>query len=133
MKKYLSLLLLISVLAIGVFGFTSMNHGANHSTGCIALAVDNTPCPENIVAMSVHHIQAFVSFFSVSPSVPFVLLLILLFVLLRSVGVFYIKSQILLLNDLVLAWVRYDPERSIVRPRKITRWLSLFENSPGTA
>jgi hypothetical protein len=61
MKKYLSLLLLISILVIGVFGFTSMNHGADHSVGCIASAVSNTPCPENIVEMPVHHIQAFTS------------------------------------------------------------------------
>ena len=129
MKKYLSLLLIISILVIGVFGFTSMNHGTNHSTGCIASAVDNTPCPENISAMAVHHIQAFISFFSVVPSIPFIYLLALLLAVFLSIGYLFIKRQESLLTSLL--WrIRRDPERQLVRSRKITRWLSLFENSP---
>ncbi len=130
MKKLLSLLIITSVLVIGVFGFTSMNHGIGHSTGCIASSVDNTPCPENIAAMSVHHIQAFISFFSVVPSIPFIFLLALLLALFLSVGFIYIKHRGLLLTNLVSWRVRHDPERQLSRPRKITRWLSLFENSP---
>ena len=130
MKKLLSLLIITSVLVIGVFGFTSMNHGAGHATGCIASAVDNTPCPENIAAMSVHHIQAFISFFSVVPSIPFIFLLALLFALFLSVGFIVIKRQDKLLASLTFWQVRHDPERQLIRPREITRWLSLFENSP---
>lgn len=130
MKKLLSLLIITNVLVIGVFGFTSMNHGANHATGCVASAVDNTPCPENIAAMSVHHIQAFISFFSVVPSVPFLFLLALLFAAFLSVGVLYIKHRDSILTSRLLWRVRLDPERQLSRPRKITRWLSLFENSP---
>ncbi len=130
MKKLLSLLIIISVLVIGVFGFTSMNHGANHVTGCIASAVDNTPCPENIAAMSVHHIQAFISFFGVVPSVPLILLLALLFAVFLSAGFFYIKHRDSILASRLLWRVRFDPERQLSRSRKITRWLSLFENSP---
>ena len=93
MKKLLSLLIITSVLVIGVFGFTSMNHGTGHSTGCIASAVDNTPCPENIAAMSVHHIQAFISFFSVVPSIPFIFLLAFLLAIFLSIGFVYIKQR----------------------------------------
>ena len=100
MKKLLSLLIITSVLVIGVFGFTSMNHGANRAVGCIASAVDNTPCPENIAAMSVHHIQAFVSFFSVVPSIPFVALLALLLAVFLSTGYLFIKRQDSLLANL---------------------------------
>lgn len=130
MKKLLSLLIITSVLVIGVFGFTSMNYGANHAVGCIASAVDNTSCPENIAAMSVHHIQAFISFFSVVPSIPFILLLTLLFAIFLSVGFIFTKRQDSLLARLAFWRVRHDPERTITRPRKITRWLSLLENSP---
>ena len=129
MTKILSLLMITSVLVIGVFGFTPMSHGTNHAVGCIASAVDNTPCPENIVAMSIHHIQAFVSFFSVVPSVPFVLLLTLLLALFLGIGFIFIKQPGSLMNR-VLWRVRHDPERQLSRPRKITAWLSLFENSP---
>ena len=130
MTKILSFLIIISVLVIGVFGFTSMNHGEGHFTGCIALSVDNTPCLENIAAMSVHHIQALVSFFSVVPSIPLVFLLVLLFSLFLSTRFIYIKYRDLILTNLVFGRVRHDPERQLNRPRKITRWLSLLENSP---
>jgi hypothetical protein len=130
MKKLLSLLIITSVLLIGVFGFTSMNHGASHTTGCIASAVDNTPCPENIAAMSVHHIQAFISFFSVVPSIPFIFLLVLLFAVFLSIGYFFIKRRDLLLANLAFWRIQHDPERALTCPRKITRWLSLLENSP---
>ena len=130
MKKLLSLLIITSVLVIGVFGFTSMNHGANHAVGCIASTVDNTPCPENIAAMSVHHIQAFISFFSVVPSVPLIFLLALLFAAFLSAGFFYIKHRDSILASWLMWRVRLDPERQLSRPREITRWLSLFENSP---
>ena len=130
MKKLLSLLIITSVLVIGVFGFTLMSHGTNHAVGCIASAVDNTPCPENIAAMSIHHIQAFISFFSVVPPVPFIFLLALLFALFLSTGFLYIKYQDFASTDQLFWRVRLDPERQLSRPRKITRWLSLFENSP---
>ena len=130
MIKLLSLLIIASVLVIGVFGFTSMNHGVNYVTGCTASTIDNTPCPENITAMSVHHIQAFISFFSVAPSVPFISILALLFAVCLSVGFFYIKHRDSILDSRLLWRVRPDPERQLSHPRKITRWLSLFENSP---
>jgi len=130
MKKYLSLLLLTSVLVIGVFGFTSMNHEAGHATGCIASAVNNAPCPENISAMAVHHIQAFISFFSVMPAVPFILLLVLLFAVFLSAEFLFIKLEGSILANLVFWRLRRDPERQLTRPIKITRWLSLLENSP---
>ncbi len=130
MKKILSLLIITSVLVIGIFGFTSMNHGAVHSVGCIASAASNIPCPENIEAMSVHHIQAFVSFFSVVPSIPFIFLIALLFSTFLSVGFLFIKHRDLTLSSLAFWRIRHDPERQLSRSRKITRWLSLFENSP---
>ncbi len=129
MKKLLSLLIIASVLVIGVFGFTSMNHRVSHAVGCIASDVNNTPCSENITAMSVHHIQAFISFFSVVPSIPFIFLLAILFAVFLSEGFLYIKQPDSLVNY-ILWRVRHDPERQLSCPRKITRWLSLFENSP---
>lgn len=130
MTKYLSLLIITSVLVAGVFGFTPMNHLANHAVGCIASAVDNTPCPENIIAMSAHHIQALISFLSVVPSTSFIFLLTLLFAVFLSMGFLYIKHQNLISINLVFWRVMHDPERQLSRPRKITHWLSLFENSP---
>ncbi len=130
MKKYLSLLLAISILVIGVFGFATMNHGAGHTRGCVASAVNTTPCPENIIEMSVHHIQAFVTFFSVVPPDSSITLFTLLLVTLVVAMVFITKRQNQILNRSELWQINHDPERKLIRPRKITRWLSLFENSP---
>lgn len=122
--------MITNILVIGVFGLTSMNHDAGHSTGCIASTLNNATCPENIVAMSTHHIQAFVSFFSVVSSIPFIFLLALLFAILLKVGFIFVKRQDSILTNLAFWRVRHDPERRPIRPRKITRWLSLLENSP---
>lgn len=130
MTKPTSLLLLISVLVLGIFSFTSMSHGADYSVGCIASIVSNTSCPENIVEISVHHIQAFVSFFSAVPSVSLISLLALLFTLFLSAGFFLKQRKDFGIIYPELRQYRRDPERFIVRPRRITRWLSLFENSP---
>lgn len=130
MTKILSLLLIASVLVIGVLGFGSMNHGTGQATSCIASVVDITTCPENIVSMSVHHIQAFVSFFNVVPSIQFIFLLALLLAVLLSMGYLFTNLQDSHLTDLISWWFQHDPERQLARPREITRWLSLFENSP---
>ncbi|MEK7621626.1 MAG: hypothetical protein AAB415_00425 [Patescibacteria group bacterium] len=130
MTKLLSFLIITSVLAMGVFGFASMNHEAGHAVGCIASVVHNTPCSENIVAMSVHHIQAFISFFSVMPSVLFIFLLAFLLIVFISAGFLYIKRRTSILCKLVFWRIRRDPERHLGRPRKLTYWLSLLENSP---
>lgn len=130
MKKYLSLLLLAGVLMVGVFGFNSMSHELNHTSGCIASAVNNTLCSKNITAMPIHHIQAYISFFSVTRPVSFALFFLLLVTLLLSTGVFNTKQHDHTSAGLSLWRVLHDPERSIARSRKITRWLSLLENSP---
>ena len=130
MTKILSLLLIASVLVIGVLGFGTMNHGTGQATSCIASVVDSTTCPENIVSMSVHHIQAFVSFFNVVPSIPFIFLLALLLAVLLSIGYLFTNQQDSYLTDLISWRVQHEPERQLARPREITRWLSLFENSP---
>jgi len=128
--KTLSLLLITSVLVIGVFGFTSMSHESGHASVCIASAVNNTPCPKNITATAVHYIQAFISFFSIVPSIPLIFLLAFLFVVFLGIGYLFIKRQDSILANLTFWRVRRDLERQLARPWKITHWLSLFENSP---
>ncbi len=129
MTKYISLLLLLSILVIGIFGFTSMNHETGHNGGCIASNVDSALCPENIVAMSAHHIQGFVSFFSVIPSTPFIFLLTL-FAIFLSARFLSIQERDSGLISPALRQSWCDPERQITRPREVTHWLALLENSP---
>ena len=129
--KFLALLLLTSILVIGVFGFATMNHSIGHSASCVASAVDSTHCPQNIVAMTVHHIQAYLTFFSAIPVSPILVLMLLLTLLLSARSLF-----------VPIKYKFDDPDRKIIykkseaKPlalRKLIRWLSLFENSPSFA
>ena len=131
MTKLLSLLLLTSILAIGIFGFASMSHNDGHSTGCVASTIDNTQCPENIVEMSVHHIQAYLTFFSVILTTP-ILLSILILVFLMLVG-FSAKLAGFQYAGVDRRLIRKKLEIKVSILRKLIRWLSLFENSPSFA
>ena len=124
-----SSLLIVSILIMGFFGFANMNHEIGSATGCITSVADNIPCPEDIIAMSIHHIQAFITFFSVIPTAPLIILMALLFTVFLRIGYIFIKLRKSVLPN-VLWWSRPDPERQLICPRKITSWLSLFENSP---
>ena len=130
MTRTLSLLLVLSILVIGVFGITLMNHGTGAANGCIASPIDRTPCPENGVAMSVHHIRAFISLFSAAPSIPFIFSLAPLLALFLSIGYFFLKQEDFVLPNQTFWRVGRDPRRQSVRSRKMTRWLSLLQNSP---
>lgn len=128
MQKFFAIFILLSVLAIGVFGFALMNHTGDHYAGCISSQIANVPCPENVVAMSLHHIQAYNSFFSVVTSVPFTFTILLLIVLILC-SAFVISSRSG--NSEKYHFRQRKREvKSIPVLRKIMHWLSLFELSP---
>lgn len=131
--KYLATLLLITSFAgIGIFGFTLVDHAMmdGSNSGCVALAVDGTDCPTNIVAMTSHHISAIQTLTTTLPASSNWLLLLasLLFV---SVSIF------LFYKNLLLPKLEFLPQRlrdltlhSLHSKQRITSWLSLFELSP---
>ncbi|OHA17831.1 MAG: hypothetical protein A2836_03190 [Candidatus Taylorbacteria bacterium RIFCSPHIGHO2_01_FULL_45_63] len=127
--KYLIALLLISVIGVGVFGFASMNHTSSHDTGCVT-SVMEIPCPENSIAMLAHHIQAYVSFFSVILATPFAFFTALFLALFLYAKTLFYKQR---------AYQNFDYGSKVTCPirglavfplKEIIRWLSLFENSP---
>lgn len=132
MKYLATLLLIVSFAAIGVFGFTLVDHAMmdGSNSGCVASAIDGTECPTNIVAMTSHHVSAIQTLTTTLPASSNWLLL-LTSLLLVSVSIFLFYKDLLFpkleslpqrLRDLIL--------HSLYSKQRITSWLSLFELSP---
>ena len=130
MKKYLTIVLLVSILGIGIFGFTSMGHTGGHDIGCIASSVASAQCPVGIIPMTLHHIQAYVSFFSVVPSTPFTMLALLALAL--CLAIFLTRLRVHKGINAHFRSLRME-KASMPFLLKIIRWLELLEHSPPVA
>jgi len=132
MKSILTLILIISFVGIVVFGFTLFSHGMSESTsGCITSPIDGTPCPTNIVAMTLQHISALQTLTtSVMPSFSsWILLLAFILLVSFSISTFY-KSLFYPKLEFSHQRLRDLASNSFYSKQKITSWLSLFELSP---
>ena len=132
MKYLATLLLIMSFVGVGIFGFALFDHAMMDGSngGCVASAIDGTECPTNIVAMVSHHVSAIQTLTTTLPASSNWLLL-LASLLLVSVSIFLFYKDLLLpkleslpqrLRDLIL--------HSLYSKQRITSWLSLFELSP---
>ena len=132
MKYLATLLLIVSFVGIGIFGFALFDHAMmdGSNSGCVASAIDGTECPTNIMAMASHHVSAIQTLTTTLPASSNWLLL-LASLLLVSVSIFLFYKDLLLpkleslpqrLRDLIL--------HSLYSKQRITSWLSLFELSP---
>ena len=132
MKYLATLLLIMSFVGIGVFGFTLVDHAMMNGSNsdCVASAIDGTECPTNIMAMTSHHVSAIQTLTTTSPaSSSWLLLLASLLLVSASIFLFY--------KDLLLPKLESLPQRlrdltlhSLYSKQRITSWLSLFELSP---
>jgi uncharacterized protein YacL len=125
--KFVTLLIAIGLITTSIFGFAVMNHTGNMNCDPVA---SNSTCPPSQIGMVVHHLLSYENLLQaiVSPTTTTVLATILLIVVLA-----YIFTQYTLTNqDILLSrlYSRENFESSLSQYRKITRWLSLFENSP---
>lgn len=133
MKYFASILLIMSFAGIGIFGSALLDHGmmSSSNTGCGFSAIDGTPCPTNIMDMTLHHISALQTLtMTIVPSISGWLSLFAS-LLLISVSIFLLYKN-LLLPKLGLLPQRLRDLRlhSLYSQQKITSWLSLFEDSP---
>ena len=132
MKYLASLFLIVSVVAISLFGFSLFGHammeGSNN--GCVASAIDGTACPTGIMAMTLHHVSAIQTLMTTMPPVSSWLLL-LASLLLVSVSIFLFYKNLLLPKPELLPQRLRDLSFNHLRcQQKIISWLSLFELSP---
>ena len=120
----------MSFMAIAIFSFVMMMHGSNGemSGDCPFSVMGASLCPQNTVAIAIHHISAYTSFINVPVNAGITAYLIIL--LLSIVFIFTIPISPPLLR--VPAITGYLDYFSIPKHRsqEMPRWLSLFENSP---
>ncbi len=122
-------ILLASFIALALFSFALMaNHGMNDGMGGIEsncpFSFPGSDCPENSVAMAIHHSAAYQSFASVvltaSAAMFFALVLLALVLTQMFVGTLPAPQT--------FAYIRPPPR--VASGRKLIRWYSLLENSP---
>jgi hypothetical protein len=130
MKYLTSLLLTISFVAVGVFGFAIFDHvmmdGPN--SDCVTSAINGIKCPASIMGMVLHHVSVVQVFTTmVVPPIGSLLLLIafLLFLGATFFSPYFFKPPRLAFNV-----YRFRDFFSPPQNQQLTRWLALHENSP---
>lgn len=128
--KIIALLVLVSFLMIVVFSFAFMAHDMDEdiSSDCPFSVMGVSLCSQGTVAVVIHHISSYHSFLNVPADFGVMTLLISLLLLASAILVTFVSS--LLLEPPAFAVIPYDFPPGTSYNRKITRWLSLFENSP---
>lgn len=128
-KKTVSLFLFASLLMLVFLGLTAMTHEQNGQMqgGCPFSTFGASLCPQDMVAVALHQISSYQALFSVPTQfATMIFAAVLLFALLVALALIVSRS---LPTPASFVFVRGAPPY-IASYRKITQWLSLFENSP---
>jgi hypothetical protein len=135
MKQLLTLAVLASVLSIAVFGFVAMAHGEGHSHECLGATAAGEPCPTegSAIPFAAFHLDVLRSFstgvFDGTASTAALSLLSIFAILLFAVALLNLSPP----PELSFAGTFRPLKREdFVSPaaRRVSRWLSLHENSP---
>lgn len=129
MKKIAFPLMLAPFLMAAFFGFVAMTSGPDGRMqgDCPFSATGVTLCPQNAVAIAMHHISAYQSFLNVPTGFDLVALLSAL----GGIGIVVVLiATSPLVPSTVPVSILYESPPPISYNRKLVRWLSLFENSP---
>ena len=130
-KQIIISIILVSFLTLVFFGLTIMMHGpdAHWQNNCPFSALGASLCPRDIFAVTFHHISAYYAFLNV----PIYLHSDVIALIVALLFIAYIVFILFTGPPLLKYSIRidyYDPSRVTLYKRKLTRWLSLFENSP---
>ena len=133
LTKAVTLVTLLSLLAIVFFSFSFMARGADGQMqgDCPFSVVGGPLCPQDAFAAAVHHISAYQSFLNIIASSGVTALIVAL-VLAVCAAVAY-SAGLLGFAPAPPARLFRIPPPSALPKRKVLRWLSLFENSPSIA
>lgn len=128
-KKMIAPLLLASFLSVALLGFVAMSYGSDGRMegGCPFSATGATFCPQDALTVAMHHIRAYQSFLNVPVDSTLILLMSTLFLAVYLLVL--IVRPLLFAVPAPINRFPHGPPLS-ARTRKITRWLSLLENSP---
>ncbi len=133
--KSVAAIALIAFLGAVVFGFilmmdtnTSMNQSM--ASECPYATVGGKVCPQGVLGVIVHHISLYQSFTNVPINFGMAALMISLLLVVSAILAIFIKLS--LFGPSVLNGIFYNSPLNSLYKRKISRWLSLHENSPAT-
>src|SRR3990167_4311243 len=132
LTKTLTLLTLVSLLAIVFFSFSFMARGVDgQMQGDCPFSVMGVPlCPQDAFAAAVHHISAYQSFLNIIASSGVTTLIVALLIALATALLFSVEP--LLYEAHVRVGHLFNFSFAVPQDRKAIRWLSLFEHSPST-
>ena len=141
-KKTISSLTLTIFVMITLFGFSFMAYDTNGQMDETCPFTNNgtSLCPQNTLAIAIHHTAALFSFINIPAGVN--IMIMVLFLLIALVAIFAISvlplilarflifSYVSLLDTYICIpiWFNYKNNNSLYQ--KILSWLSRFENSP---
>ncbi len=131
MNRLVTSIVLLSFIALSVFGFIGMDYAMDHATGgCVAAMATGTACPGKTDPMGFagFHLTAFKTFTTASTSLPMItgLLLLVAFLFLNAPAqkrVAHVATFLPLRLTLLLAHTLRDRIRRY-------RFLALLEHSP---
>lgn len=128
--KIITSLVLTSFLMIVFFSFATMMHGPDGRIlgDCPLSVLGASLCPQDIVSVARHHISAYYTFLNVPVGAGLAPLIAFLLFVISAVLLTFVRLP--LLGPPALSYVLYDSQSADSYSKKITRWLSLLENSP---
>jgi hypothetical protein len=129
-KQIIAILVLTSFLSVAFFSFDMMMQGPDGRMvgDCPFSAMGASLCPQDTVAVAVHHISAYYAFLNVPIGSGAASLIILL--LATASIMLMIFREWMLPGPPQFLYSFYNSPPLDSNRRKITHWLSLFENSP---
>lgn len=132
MKRFLILIVLAGFIGGAILSFSSMEHHMDGimSDNCPTASLHTSMCPTGTLSTATHVLFMYQTFTNVliSSFVAQVLTTILL-----TIGVIYLLRKYILSISHIRILLRYlfcNFNTKLFRPQTITRWLSLFINSP---
>lgn len=135
MIRYLSIVILVGLLSVIMFGLLFSGHDMNHAkTGCLNFVLNGTDCPESAVNFVFHHMEAERTFLNtnfVSPFVPFEILAIVMMAL--ALSFLWAKNIIDYETLRITGALKKQSKNTYTRQKNILPWLALLEHSPSVA
>lgn len=130
-KQIFIYFVLASFLMMALFSFVVMIHGSEGQIpgNCPFSSTGVSLCPQDSLAVVIHHISAYQSL--LSAPLNFSMTVFILFLIFAAGASLFISSGPPLIKLQTSAEIFYGPPAEVSpRDKNITRWLSLFENSP---
>jgi len=128
-KRIAAPLILASFLMVVFFGFAAMSQGpdGHMQGGCPFSATGSSFCPQNAVAVVMHHISAFQSFLNVPVGIYMTALILAL--LIFGVIIVLFASPPVFIHTVPIRFL-YESPPLVSYNKKLMRWFSLLEYTP---